>query len=210
VEIIPAIDVRGGLCVRLAQGDYSRETVYDQDPVAVAQRWEQQGATRLHVVDLDGAREGRPLNRAVILRLLAAVSLSVQVGGGIRTDDDALRYRDAGAERVVLGTAAVEDRGLVRRLAESLGGALLVGIDARDGVAMTRGPNVTSLRAFVEAAGRPVIASGGVSKPEHVVRVARAGAEAVIIGRALYCGDLSLSDALVTAHGANDAHRLHA
>lgn len=243
MEIIPAIDVRGGRCVRLTQGDYARETVYDADPVAVAQRWQDEGATRLHVVDLDGARAGGPQNETVIARILAAVSIPVEVGGGIRSEADAARYRELGAARVILGTAAVEDTALVRRLAERLGEALLIGVDARDGVAMTRGwlndgevraldlartlaalgvprffytdigrdgmlggPNLASLRGFIAAAGRPVIASGGISRPEHVLAVAEAGAEAAIVGRALYTGDLSLADAI----GAAAGHPLHA
>jgi phosphoribosylformimino-5-aminoimidazole carboxamide ribotide isomerase len=246
VEIIPAIDIRGGLCVRLTQGDYARETVYDADPVAVARRWQEQGATRLHVVDLDGARAGSPQNEAVIGRILQATSVPVEVGGGIRSEADASRYRELGAARVILGTAAVEDQALVQRLAARFGDALLVGIDARDGVVMTRGwlnsgdvravdlartltalgvaryfytdigqdgmlagPNVGALRAFVAAAGRPVIASGGVSRREHVFAVSEAGAEAAIVGRALYTGDLSLADALAAA-ASSSAHPLHA
>jgi phosphoribosylformimino-5-aminoimidazole carboxamide ribotide isomerase len=145
VELIPAIDIRGGRCVRLVQGDYARETVYDADPLAVAQRWVEQGATRLHVVDLDGAREGAPRNRALIERIAASVSVPVQVGGGIRSADDALHYRDAGLARVILGTAAVEDRALVAKLAAALGEALVVGIDARAGIVRTRG--------WIESAG---------------------------------------------------------
>jgi len=139
VELIPAIDIRGGRCVRLVQGDYARETVYDADPVAVARRWIEGGATRLHVVDLDGAREGAPRNRAIVERIAAGVAVPVQVGGGIRTADDAQRYRDAGLARVILGTSAVEDRALVTELAALLGEALVIGIDARDGNVRTRG-----------------------------------------------------------------------
>lgn len=245
MEIIPAVDIRGGLCVRLTQGDYGRETVYDADPVAVARRWHEQGATRLHVVDLDGAREGGPRNEAVIACILAAVPIPVEVGGGIRGEEEALRYCDLGAARVILGTAAVEDQQLVQRLAALLGEALLVGIDARDGAVMTRGwlassnvaatdlvgslaalgvarffytdigqdgmlggPNVAALRAVIAAAGRPVIASGGISRVEHVRAVAAAGAEAAIVGRALYTGDLALPDALAAA--ALATHPLHA
>ena len=139
MEIIPAIDIRGGRGVRLAQGDYARETVFGDDPVALAQRWVAQGATRLHVVDLDGAREGRPVNHAIVARIARAAGVPVQVGGGVRTLDDALAYCDAGLARVILGTAAVEDRALVAEAATALGAALVVGIDARDGMVMTRG-----------------------------------------------------------------------
>src|SRR5579883_668081 len=129
---MPAIDIRDGRCVRLVQGDYARETVFDDDPVAVAQRWQSEGATRLHVVDLDGARDGAPTNRTVIQRIARAITIPVEVGGGIRTAEDAERYRAAGLDRVILGTAAIEDRGLVASLARTVGGALAVGIDARD------------------------------------------------------------------------------
>lgn len=145
MELIPAIDIRGGRCVRLVQGDYARETVYDADPLAVARRWVEGGATRLHVVDLDGAREGAPRNRAVIERIAAGVPVPVQIGGGIRTAADARCYRNAGLARVILGTSAVEDRGLVADLVTALGEALVVGIDARDGVVRTRG--------WIESAG---------------------------------------------------------
>ncbi len=139
MELIPAIDIRGGRCVRLVQGDYARETVYDADPLAVALRWVERGATRLHVVDLDGAREGAPRNRELIERIAASVPVPVQVGGGIRTAEDAVRYREAGLARVILGTAAVEVRSLVAGLAAALGEALVAGIDARDGIVRTRG-----------------------------------------------------------------------
>ncbi len=139
MELIPAIDIRGGRCVRLVQGDYARETVYDADPLAVARRWVEAGATRLHVVDLDGARAGAPCNRELIERIATSVSVPVQVGGGIRSAEEALRYRDAGLARVILGTSAVEDRALVAELAAALGEALVAGIDARDGIVRTRG-----------------------------------------------------------------------
>ena len=111
MEIIPAIDIRGGRCVRLEQGDYARETVFDDDPVAVARRWQEAGAKRLHVVDLDGAREMAARGTRMLVRaILAAVSVPVQVGGGIRDIAAIQRYLDAGADRVILGTTAVKDQ----------------------------------------------------------------------------------------------------
>src|SRR5262249_49292473 len=139
MELIPAIDIRGGHCVRLDQGDYARETAYDDDPVEVALRWESLGATRLHVVDLDGARAGRPVNHEIVAKLARAVRVPVQTSGGIRGEAAAAMHLDSGVDRVILGTSAVEDRDLVARLAKELGEALVVGIDARDGVVMTRG-----------------------------------------------------------------------
>ena len=103
MEIIPAIDIRDGRCVRLEQGDYARETVFADDPVAVALRWQGAGARRLHVVDLDGARDGRPRNDDVVRAILDASAVPVQVGGGIRDISTVQRYVDAGADRVILG-----------------------------------------------------------------------------------------------------------
>lgn len=165
MELIPAIDIRDGRCVRLLQGDYARETIYDADPLAVARRWVEQGATRLHVVDLDGARDGSPRNHALVERIAASVPVPVQVGGGIRSAEDAVRYRDAGLARVILGTSAVEDRALVAELAAALGEALVVGIDARDGIVRTRG--------WIE--------SGGISATELAAELRRCG-----VGRFVY------------------------
>jgi phosphoribosylformimino-5-aminoimidazole carboxamide ribotide isomerase len=140
MEIIPAIDIRGGRCVRLDQGDYARETVFADDPVAVARRWQELGAARLHVVDLDGARDGQPRNEAVIQRIIQAVEIPVQVGGGLRTIDVLDRYVKAGADRLNLGTTAVKDQTvLVNALALFGRERILVGVDARDGMAATEG-----------------------------------------------------------------------
>ena len=116
MTIFPAIDLRGGRCVRLVQGAFDRETVYGDDPVAVARRWEAEGATWLHVVDLDGARAGKPVQRAIVRAICAAVRIPVQVGGGLRDRaavEDAL---EGGAARVVLGTVALRDEPLTRAL----------------------------------------------------------------------------------------------
>lgn len=140
MEIIPAIDIRGGRCVRLEQGDYAREMVFSDDPVAVGRAWESQGATRLHVVDLDGARTGAPVNDAIIGRLIASVSLPVQVGGGIRTAQVVERYlKDLRADRVVLGTAAVRDPGRIAALCRRWGERMVIAVDARDGIVAVEG-----------------------------------------------------------------------
>ncbi len=139
MEVIPAIDIRGGKCVRLEQGDYARETVFGEDPAAMALRWEAAGATRLHVVDLDGARDGRPGNADVIERVLGAVSVPVQVGGGIRDIATAERYLDAGADRVVLGTAAVKDQTTLVNAVALFRERVMVGVDARNGMVATEG-----------------------------------------------------------------------
>jgi phosphoribosylformimino-5-aminoimidazole carboxamide ribotide isomerase len=139
VEIIPAIDIRGGRCVRLEQGDYARETVFDDDPVAVATRWQEAGVRRLHVVDLDGARDGRPGNEAAVRAIVAASSVPVQVGGGIRDIDVINRYVGAGADRVILGTAAVKDQTTLINAVTLFRERVVVGVDARDGLVATEG-----------------------------------------------------------------------
>lgn len=137
--VFPAIDLRGGKCVRLKQGDFDRSREYDADPVERAREWERQGAGAIHVVDLDGAKEGRPAQLALIREITDAVDVPVQVGGGVRALEDLRAVREAGAERVVMGTAAVGDRDLRLRAIEEAGSALVVAVDARDGVVSTHG-----------------------------------------------------------------------
>ena len=137
--VFPAIDLRGGKCVRLVQGDFGRSKEYDADPVERAREWERRGAAAIHVVDLDGAKEGRPVQTDLIARIADAVNVPLQVGGGIRTIEDLARLRRAGASRFVIGTAAVEDRDLRLRAVEVAGPSLVVAVDARDGVVATHG-----------------------------------------------------------------------
>jgi phosphoribosylformimino-5-aminoimidazole carboxamide ribotide isomerase len=139
MEIIPAIDIRGGRCVRLYQGDFQRETVFADDPVAVALSWQEAGAARLHVVDLDGAREGRPANARVIGHLIEAVLIPVQVGGGLRDRQSIDWYLMAGASRLVLGTAAVKDPPLLAEAIAEHGGRIVVAVDARVGMVAVEG-----------------------------------------------------------------------
>ena len=130
--------------MRLDQGDYERETVFADDPVAVAQRWEKAGARRLHVVDLDGARDGKPQNEDVIRRVIEAVSVAVQVGGGVRDISVIDRYVKAGADRVAMGTAAVKDQTMLVNAVSLFRERIIVGVDARDGMAATEGWRETS------------------------------------------------------------------
>jgi len=139
MEIVPAVDIRGGRCVRLYQGDFQRETVFGHDPVAVARSWQEAGAARLHVVDLDGAREGRPANAQVIRHLIEALAIPVQVGGGLRDRQSIELYLEAGADRVVLGTAAVKDRSLLAQAIAEHGVHIVVAIDARVGMVAIEG-----------------------------------------------------------------------
>ena len=139
MEIIPAIDIRGRRCVRLYQGDFGRETVFADDPVEVAGRWQDEGAGRLHVVDLDGARDGRPVNADIVRRIVAAVRVPVEVGGGLRNRPSIERYLDTGVDRVVLGTAAVKDRALLTEVLAEHAQRIVVGVDARQGVVAIEG-----------------------------------------------------------------------
>jgi phosphoribosylformimino-5-aminoimidazole carboxamide ribotide isomerase len=137
--IYPAIDIRGGKCVRLVQGDYNRETVFHEQPLEVAKRWKELGAEWIHLVDLDGAKAGRPVNDGVIADIAAGVGIPVQVGGGLRRREDVERLFAAGVSRVILGTAAIEDRAFVEEVLREYGERVAIGIDARDGMVATRG-----------------------------------------------------------------------
>ena len=139
MEVIPAVDIRGGRCVRLRQGDYEQETVFDADPVAAAVRWVAQGARRVHVVDLDGAREGRQVNGEVVRAIAHTVDAAVQTGGGLRDIVTLRACLAAGVSRVVLGTAAVTDPGFLREAVALAGDRLIVSVDARDGVVQVQG-----------------------------------------------------------------------
>jgi phosphoribosylformimino-5-aminoimidazole carboxamide ribotide isomerase len=139
VTVYPAIDLRGGQCVRLVEGDFARETIYGDDPVAMARRWEGAGARWLHVVDLDGARAGAPVQTDVVARICRAVRMPVQVGGGLRDEAAVRRVLDAGAARAIVGTVAVRDPALCERLCATFPGEIVVGIDARDGMARVAG-----------------------------------------------------------------------
>ena len=149
LDLYPAIDLRGGQCVRLYQGDYGRETVYGDDPVAQARSFAAAGAPWIHVVDLDAARTGDPRNREIVAAIAAAVDVPVQTGGGVRDDAAADALLSAGVRRVVVGTAALEDPDWVRRLAGRYPGQVAVGLDAR-------GRDV-AVRGWVEGSGRDLV-----------------------------------------------------
>lgn len=239
LELIPAIDLRGGRCVRLLHGDFARETVFGDDPAAMARRWQGLGAVRLHVVDLEGSRDGEPRNLAAIEAILGAVRIPVQVAGGIRDEAGAERLLALGAARVVLGTAAVRDPALVERLARTAPEAVIVALDARDGVVRTdgwtvesgvgvdelaarmteagvrrflytdigrdgalTGPNISVYEDLCARTDAAVLASGGVAGVHDIVRLAATPVEGVVIGRALYTGDLDLPGATAAAAGA--------
>jgi len=139
MDVIPAIDLLGGQCVRLVQGDYDRSEVFGDDPAAMARRWAGAGAPRLHVVDLDGAKAGEPVNREAIRAIAEAVAVPVQVGGGLRDRDALAALFDLGVERAIVGTVAVEQPERVREWCAEFPGRVVVGIDARAGKVATRG-----------------------------------------------------------------------
>jgi phosphoribosylformimino-5-aminoimidazole carboxamide ribotide isomerase len=138
-DVIPAIDIRGGRCVRLLHGDYARETAYSDDPVGMAVRWQDLGAPLIHVVDLDGAKDGQPQNADLIAGICAAVNVPVEVSGGMRTLNIVRGAVERGATRVQLGSAAVSDPELVREACAALPGVIVISIDAKDGEVMTDG-----------------------------------------------------------------------
>lgn len=137
--IYPAIDIRGGKCVRLVQGDYARETVYNDSPLQAALDWEQQGGQWIHLVDLDGAKAGAPVNHELIGEIARSVKVPVQTGGGLRTVKDVEKLLQLGVSRVIIGTAAIEDRPFVEQVLKSYGEQVAIGIDARNGYVATRG-----------------------------------------------------------------------
>ncbi|WP_008309558.1 1-(5-phosphoribosyl)-5-[(5-phosphoribosylamino)methylideneamino]imidazole-4-carboxamide isomerase [Leptolyngbya sp. PCC 6406] len=239
MEIIPAIDLLEGRCVRLYQGDYDQSQVYNENPVEVARQWADQGATRLHLVDLDGAKAGKPENGRAIEAIARAVDIPIEVGGGLRDRDRVSALFDLGVRYAILGTAAVENPDLVSELSTEFPGRIIVGIDARDGWVATRGwletsqvqavalaqdmaqrgaaaiiytdiqrdgtlqgPNLPALRELAQAIEIPVIASGGVSSVVDVLSLlalAPVGVSGVIIGKALYTGDIVLKEAIRAA-----------
>ena len=234
MDIIPAVDVKDGKCVRLYQGDYDKETVFSTDPVSVAAGWQDIGAERLHIVDLDGASSGSQLNFQVIQRIISSLTIPVQVGGGIRTESNVATMMDIGVDRVVLGTIAVENKELVRSILNRFGEeSVVVGIDVRDDLVSIKGwkestivssfdliddmygigvrrfvytdisrdgtlfePNFESIEQILNRSDANIIASGGVSSLSHIEQLARLGVEGVIIGKALYTGDINLHEAI--------------
>ncbi len=231
--VIPAIDLRDGKCVRLIQGKYDRQITYQDDPVKQAEEFISAGAEWLHIVDLDGAKLGRPVNTDTISSIAALGRLKIEVGGGLRDEESIKKLLDIGVERVIIGTKAVSDFAWFRAMAEKFSGKIVLGLDARgesiatdgwtqdspqkllefaikaatlpiaaiiytdisrDG--MMTGPNLKRTKALIEAVKLPVIASGGVGKIEDIKELAKIGAAAVIIGRSLYEGRISLCDAI--------------
>lgn len=234
--IYPAIDIKDGRCVRLVQGQFSDVTVYSDNPIEMAFKFEQMGAEYLHVVDLDGARLGSPQNTAVISEMAVKLGIPVQLGGGIRTIETIEIILCKGIERVILGTSAVKDQELVKKAVSSFGKNLAVAIDAKDGLVaiegwaktseftaigfakkieelgaktiiytdisrdgMLKGPNLKAMEEMARAVGIDVVASGGVTSLQDIKDLKNIGVSGVIVGKALYTGDIDLKEAIAAA-----------
>lgn len=236
MDVIPAIDLLEGRCVRLYQGDYGRSQVFNENPADVARLWVEQGASWLHIVDLDGAKIGKLVNLKAIEAIAQAVPVQIQVGGGLRDRTSVSQLLDLGVQRVILGTIAVEQPQLVAQLCQEFPEQIVIGIDARNGRVAThgwlettevlatklaqqmqelgaaaiiytdihrdgtlQGPNLAALRSLAAELSIPVIASGGVSSITDLLSLLSlepTGVTSVIVGRALYTGDISLKQAL--------------
>lgn len=237
--ILPAIDLRGGNCVRLVKGDFKQETIYSEHPEEIALRWEGEGAEFLHVVDLDGALAGEPQNMDAIKRILQAVSIPVEVGGGIRSMESIDRLLSIGVSRVILGSVAVHKEELVQKACSAYGNRIVVGIDAKKGIVATdgweksasisavelakklgafgletiiytdisrdgtlSGVNVTETAHLARASGIKVIASGGVKSISDIEELKKRecdGIIGVIVGKSIYEGTLSLTEAIAAS-----------
>jgi len=240
--IIPAIDLRDGRCVRLIQGDYHRQMNYEDDPVKQAGRFSEAGAKWLHIIDLDGAKLGRPVNTDVISAIAALGLFKIEVGGGLRDEASIKQLLDIGVERAIVGTKAVGNFEWFAQIAGKFSGRIALGLDARGSTVSTHGwtqdapkgllefaaeaaklplaaiiytdiskdgmmagPNLERTKALIDAVDVPgrapvgVVASGGVSSIADIKNLVELGASAAIVGRSLYEGVLSLSDAIEAA-----------
>ena len=233
MEILPAIDLIDGKCVRLIQGEYDRKITYKDNPVQQAQDFADAGARWLHIVDLDGAKLGKPCNAEVVAEIAAKVPLKIELGGGIRDEDAISTMLEAGVTRLILGSSAVKQFDWFCDMARKYPDLLVLGLDARgssvategwlqqggyeildfakkcDGLplaaivytdiskdGMLAGPNIERTKQLVEAVDLPIVAAGGVTTAEDVKTLKAANVAGAIIGRALYEGTITLTDAL--------------
>lgn len=237
MDIMPAVDIRGGNAVRLVQGDYDKETVFGS-PKDFAEEWVRQGSSHLHLVDLDGAKAGYPVNLDLVQEIVNGCSVKIQLGGGLRSMESIRRVVALGVSRFIVGTSAISDRELLEVLAKEYAEELIVSVDIRgdfvavsgwledstiravdfftelekvgvrriiytdierDGVAI--GPNLEMCQYITSQTRLSLIVAGGISSIGDISELKSIGAEGVIIGRALYTGDVNLSEALEVAKG---------
>lgn len=233
MQIYPAIDIKNGQCVRLKQGRFDDMTVYGDDPMKVAEKWVKSGASYIHIVDLDGARQGTSYNQQIIEQIAQQFQVPVQTGGGIRSMRDIEEKLSLGVSRVVLGTVAVKNPELVAEAVKVYGEKIAVGIDAMNGrVAiqgweevsqvsamdlckkmvkfgvktivytdiskdgMMTGPNIEATKEIIRETGVNIIASGGIANIMDLESLEAIGAHGTIIGKALYQGELKLSNVI--------------
>jgi len=232
--IFPAIDIKDGKCVRLIKGDFNKITSYKDSPTAQAIKYSQSGFNDIHIVDLDGALQGKPVNSIIIKEIIKKVKLKIQIGGGIRTIDDINRWIELGVDRVVMGTAAVENIELLKTACNKFKNKIAVSLDVKDGlIALSgwekqtnisaidfikeiqnfgvsriiytdinrdgtkQGPNIKDAVELSSKAKIPLVISGGVSSIEDVERIKslnNPNIEGVIIGKAIYDGDIQIND----------------
>lgn len=231
--IIPAIDIKNGKCVRLTQGDFDSEKVYSENPVATAKQWEAQGAQMLHVVDLDGAKNGSLANLEVIKKIILEVKIPIQVGGGIRNKEAVKTLLSISVSRIILGTLALEDQEALKSILEDYADQVAIALDAKNGKLMKQGwleesektsvatalnledlgvkrfiytdivkdgtltePNYREIGNLTKNILVPIIASGGISNLSNIKQLKTIGVEGIIIGKALYEGEIDLKEAL--------------
>ena len=236
--IIPAIDLIDGKAVRLVKGDYGKVTVYSDDPAGVAESFEREGAKLLHVVDLDGAKDGTTANFDTVAEIIRRTGLSVEIGGGIRDIERIKKYMDVGVDRVIIGTAAVTDTDFLSEAVRLYGERIVVGVDVKDGYeaikgwlevseltcvdfcerlsgmgvntvictdiskdGMMSGTNIELYRELSERFGMNIIASGGVSSIDDVKKLVEMDIYGAIVGKAIYTGAITLSEAIDVAGG---------
>lgn len=238
MQIIPAIDIRNGKCIRLIQGDVRDETIYSKEPVEVAKLWQVQGAKLIHVIDIDGALTGKPKNIDIIMKIIKSLKIKIQVGGGLRDEKNIKKYLRADVKRVILSTSVITNEKFLQNILEKYKEKIVVGVDAkgerlavrgwqdmtnikvldfiekieklgvkriiytdikRDGV--LKGPNMKGIINVLKNTNMKVIVSGGISRLKNIKRLIELekkypNLEGVIIGKALYTGNIDLKEAI--------------
>ena len=232
--IFPAIDIKDGKCVRLIKGDFDQMTSYDNSPIDQAKKYFQNGFNNIHIVDLDGALQGKPVNSKIVKEIIKNVKLKIQIGGGIRTIDDISAWIETGADKIVMGTAAVENIDLLKMACNKFKNKIAVALDVKDGFitlsgwkkntnisakdfikkiknlgvsriiytdvnkdGTKKGPNLKDTVELSTKAKIPLVISGGVSSLEDIKKIkslSNSNIEGVIIGKAIYDGDIKISN----------------